>query len=240
MAHVDRNKARRLTRIAQAAALLLVGAGAAAAVLGFDPPPPPEPADGPGWPAAVQPEDTPEPPGNEFADIEFAAIALDGAAGIEPQTEDSDDEPAPAPITPQPRPTPSGGQRYLGGLFVGEASFAVIATATGQHTLRVGDTLPGTDSQVVAIDRQAVELETRGVRETLERAVADRVQITQMSPEIAGASQRPPTRAEQNAARRNRLTRPDAETEQFRSEVERRRDAIRRQRELQDERSGND
>lgn len=169
---VDRNGARRLMRIGQAAAVLL----AAGAVLAM--------TVQPGLPSApviiadttVNPEpEAPEPEPLPF-DVALVSTVLNEAGGVVPEFPEQDTSIAPPPASEEPivvpeRPTSSSNYRFLGGFFSPTRSLAIIAGGGKQQMVRVGDTT-NFGFTIKTINNEFVEIERNGVIERLEREVA--------------------------------------------------------------------
>lgn len=244
MAHVDRSKARRLTLAAQGGALLLIGVAVAALLLlEFKPQPAPGPeqtTENTGTEAAAEPESQGQPEPATNVDILQTAKRLQLASGI-PDPEELNDDPTgdiveAEPETPEPV-TPASPVRYVGAMIAGERSFALVIADNRQRVVRVGEAMPGVEdgATVTAILADAIEYETDGQTTRLDRQEAEGAMVGQISESASGGSA---IRAELEAAERARIApnsanqnNRDRDREAFRAEVERRRDAIRREQE---------
>ena len=227
-----------MTRAAQGGALLLAGAAIAVVLLRFELPEPTQPAAWPEPPAQVQP-DTGNLPRQDI-DSGYMGQLFNEIAGIKPQ-----DRPEPVAATPDPDPQPitqpasTESVRFIGAMLVGDRSFAIVSSPSGQSIVRVGETLPNTDAEVVSISPDELTIETDGRRDTIERQVATRALVSSISPAKSLPIDNAMDPARAGTSRRDQAgravsTNPDQDREAFRAEVERRRAELQRERQLRD------
>lgn len=240
MAHLNRSRAVRLTRVAQGGAVLVAGTAIGLLAIRFDPP---APAPVAAWPEPPRPVDEPGeasslPPPDAF----YLGGLFNEIGRITPPAEPEAPVVAasdPAPVTPtEPSAVRDGSVRFIGAMLAGSSSFAVLTTPEGQRIVRQGERVPGMEARVVAITRDELTIETDAGRQTLERELSSGAvvsTITASAPTAAGDPARGGTNRRallEQAA--NAAGNPDAERAAFRAEVERRRQELERERKLRE------
>ena len=138
---VDRTRAKQLTRIGQAAAVVLAAGAVMAFVVEPALPEAPQIVRADPQPTDTEPERFPEQPD---LDISLVTMMLNQAGEVEPafETADVSTEPTPiTPITPPDKPVASNdtNHRFLGGFFSPNRSLAIIGIGDSQKMVRVGD-----------------------------------------------------------------------------------------------------